>query len=295
MARAKLAELFPARDAAARRFALRRAAGDILGPAGVALGSSFFAVGVLFSESGFAWWQSVLSTLTNFALPGQLSAAEVYAQGGGLAAIFAIVALVNFRLAPMTASLLPLVGHRRRWPWLCHFIAVTSWVCFMRARNDVPPPERLAYFTALGFGLWALATVATISGHLAAGVLPPFAVACLLFLNPSYFLCMVASGIASRESARAAFFGGMVFLPAEAAAPEWGLIAAGIVGGAAAFGWSEVLEKDKNNSGGIDSDGINSEGIDSDKNNSGGAESDSRGSFSDSRESFRKEESSEVK
>ena len=219
------------------RLARRRALADVLGPAGIALGSSFFAVGILFSESGFAWWQSVLSTLTNFALPGQLSAAEVYAQGGGLAAIAAIVAFVNFRLAPMTASLLPLIGRRRHWFWLCHFIAVTGWVCMMRARGDVPPEHRFAYFVRLGFGLITLATLATTAGHFAADALPPFAVACLLFLNPSYFLCMVASGMTKRESVLAAFFGALSYLPSEHFFPGWGLMVAGVAGGGAAFAW----------------------------------------------------------
>ena len=239
----------------------------MLGPAGIALGSSFFAVGILFSESGYAWWQSVLSTLTNFALPGQLSAAEVYAQGGGLAAIGTVVALVNFRLAPLTASLLPLVGRKRHWFWLCHFIAVTGWVCMMRAKADIPPAHRFAYFTALGGGLLGLATLATTAGHFAAGVLPPFAVVCLLFLNPSYFLCMVSSGMTKRESVLAAFFGALAYLPAEALFPEWGLVAAGVLGGGAAFAWTmlrgwdfgeekDEMEKDaaakKERGGGVD-------------------------------------------
>ena len=223
-----------------RDFATRRALADVLGPAGIALGSSFFAVGILFSESGYAWWQSVLATLTNFALPGQLSAAEVYAQGGGLAAIVAIVAFVNFRLAPMTASLLPLVGRRRHWLWLCHFIAVTGWVCMMRAKADIPLEHRFAYFTRLGAGLLTLATLATTAGHFAADALPPFAVACLLFLNPSYFLCMVASGMTKRESVLAAFFGALAYLPAEALLPNWGLMAAGVAGGGAAFAWTMI-------------------------------------------------------
>ena len=225
-------------SAAGRNLARRRALADVLGPAGIALGSSFFAVGILFSESGFAWWQSVLSTLTNFALPGQLSAAEVYAQGGGLAAIVAVVAFVNFRLAPLTASLLPLIGRRRHWFWLCHFIAVTGWVCMMRAKGDVPREHRFAYFTALGGGLLTLATAMTTAGHFAAGVLPPFAVVCLLFLNPSYFLCMVASGMTKRESALAACLGAAAYLPLEALFPEWGLVAAGVAGGGTAFAWT---------------------------------------------------------
>lgn len=225
---------------AGRTLAARRALADALGPAGIALGSSFFAVGILLSESGFAWWQSILFTLTNFALPSQLSAAEVYAQGGGLAAIAAIVALVNFRLAPLTASLLPLIGRRRHWFWLCHFVAVTGWVCMMRAKADIPPEHRFAYFSRLGCGILLLATLATTAGHFAADALPPFAVACLLFLNPSYFLCMVASGMTKRESVLAAFFGGLGYLPAEALFPGWGLMAAGVLGGGAAFAWTMI-------------------------------------------------------
>ena len=243
-----------AEESAGRALAARRALADVLGPAGIALGSSFFAVGVLFSESGYAWWQGILSTLTNFALPGQLSAAEVYAQGGGLAAIAAVVAFVNFRLAPMTASLLPLIGRRRHWFWLCHFIAVTGWVCMMRAKADVPREFRFAYFTRLGLGLLTLATVATTAGHLASDVLPPFAAACLLFLNPSYFLCMVASGMTKRESVLAAFFGALCYLPSEALFPGWGIVASGIFGGGAAFAWTmirgwEFGEKDEESEG----------------------------------------------
>ena len=225
-------------EVSGRELAARRALADTLGPAGIALGSSFFAVGILFSESGFAWWQSILSTLTNFALPGQLSAAEIYAQGGGLAAAVTVVAFVNVRLAPLTASLLPLMGRERHWFWLCHFIAVTGWVCMMRAKGDIPREFRFAYFTRLGLGLLGLAALTTTAGHFAADVLPPFAVACLLFLNPSYFLCMVVSGMTKRESILAAWLGGLAYLPAEALLPGWGLMAAGAAGGGAAFAWT---------------------------------------------------------
>ncbi len=77
----------------------------------------------------------------------------------------------------------------------------------MRAKADIPPAHWFAYFARLGFGLIALATLATTAGHFAADALPPFAVTCLLFLSPSYFLRMVTRDDKAGVGFAEGFFG----------------------------------------------------------------------------------------
>ena len=210
---------------------------DITGPAGISLASSFVALGALLAQLEVGFGASLLGTLTTFAMPGQLAGAEVYAQDGGLLAIAAVVALVNLRLMPMTASLLPRVGRRRHWLWLAHLIAVTSWLCFMRARLLLPASDRFAYMIGTGLGLLVLATASTGLGYWAGEWLPPFLVTCLLFLAPAHFLCMTLQSIEKHEGVFSLVVGGLIFLPAEHYLPGWGLVAAGLIGGLTGFVW----------------------------------------------------------
>ena len=209
------------------------------GSAGIALGSSFFALGVLFFASGYTLPESIASTVFNFALPGQLIAAELHAQGVGLAGIAVAVALVNARLFPMTISLAPLL--RPANPKLrdlllsVHLLAVTSWVCFITGHRELKAESRFRYFVTLGIALWMLSIFMTAAGYWAASALPKEIALGLLFLNPAYFLCMIIRGLDGKPHAAAIIFGLILCAPLHFVSADWGIIAAGIVGGSAAF------------------------------------------------------------
>ena len=217
------------------QLALRQA----FGAPGIALSSSFFALGVLFAESGYSPAQGVAFTIFTFALPGQLVAAEMFGHGAGLAAIALAVLLVNARLLPLVVSLLPLLRAAKppRAGLYCaaHLIAVTGWVCFMNGHRRVAAAARWRYFLVLAVLLWTTAAAATALGGFAATALPrPLALG-LLFLNPAYFLCMIISGMTEKAHVAALISGVVLFVPCYAISPDGALIVAGVIGGTFAY------------------------------------------------------------
>ena len=221
----------------------RRGVAVAFGAAGVALLSSFFALGALLGNVGFSLTQALSFSLFCFALPGQLLTAELFASSADTATVAFAVWVVNARLLPMTIFLLPLltektpIKKRPRWSdfALSHLVAVTSWVYFLGSYKTVPPPLRRLYFIIVGGLLWVLAAVATALGHAIGNLLSHDWLIGLLFVNPLYFLCMMLRSLFSRSDA-AAFFGGMLLLPVAATlAPQWDIIIAGGVAGCLAF------------------------------------------------------------
>ena len=206
--------------------------------AGVALLSSFTALGALMGEVGFSLAQAVFFSLFCFALPGQLVAAELHAHGAGVVAVSITVFLVNARLFPMTVALLPLLvasggekPHRPRDMLLAHWVAVTSWVSFLTTYQQVAPALRRRYFAMLGGALWVFAAVATVGGYYLGAQLPRDWLVALLFLNPVYFLCLMLASL-TKKSSIAAFAGGALLLPlVHQISPEWDIVICGGVAG----------------------------------------------------------------
>ena len=208
------------------------------GGAGIALASSFFALGALFDNSGLEIWHGALCSLIVFALPGQLTAAELFAREAGLAVIVVSALLVNLRLMPMTVALLPLLRPLSSRGWrdfaAAHLIAVTGWVCFMSTREKIPPPLRYRYFVWMGAAFWLSGVAATVLGYWAGEKLPPQLLLGLLFLNPIYFLCMMLRAV-SRRAEAAAMLAGTLLLPPLHFVGEWDIVASGLIGGVAVW------------------------------------------------------------
>ena len=213
------------------------------GGAGIALASSFFALGVLLGESGLSAMQAAFFSVAVFALPGQLAAAELLADGAGLTVIVAAVWLVNLRLLPMTIVLMPLLRPAAQRGWrdfaAAHLVAVTCWVCFMNSYRTVPPPSRYGYFAVMGAIFWLGGTVATVAGCVIGGVLPPWLLVGLLFLNPIYFLCLMLSSLANRADAAAMALGTLLLLLLPDKVGQWDIVIAGVVGGGMVFAVAE--------------------------------------------------------
>ena len=222
-----------------RRAAMRRALRQGFGGASMALASSFIALGALWGDAGLALWESTFCTFIVFALPGQLAAAELYAQQAGLIIIVLSVLLVNMRLMPMTIALLPLLRPPSKRSWrdygIAYLIAATSWVIFMSTHQQVPENERWLYFKYTGLILWVNGIIATALGWLIGGTLPAWLLLGLLFLNPIYFLCMMMRALARKADAASMIFG-MLLLPfMHTIDGELDIMASGVIGGVAAF------------------------------------------------------------
>ena len=225
-------------ERAAERDVFWAAMRQAFGGAGIALASSFFALGALFDDSGLEIWHGALCSLIVFALPGQLTAAELFAREAGLAVIVVSVLLVNLRLMPLTVALLPLLRPLSSRGWrdfaAAHLIAVTGWVCFMSTREKIPPPLRYRYFVWMGAAFWLSGVAATVLGYWAGEKLPPQLLLGLLFLNPIYFLCMMLRAV-SRRAEAAAMLAGTLLLPPLHFVGEWDIVASGLIGGAAVW------------------------------------------------------------
>lgn len=222
--------------------------------AGIALISSFIALGALFSDNGWSLFETILFSLVGYALPGQLVVAEMVSDNANIVAITIAVFLVNARLLPMTVvtfSILLASDGKHKTTLAdyarAHLIAVTSWVCFLGARPNVPPALQTRFFTCMAFLLWVSAALATALGFYIGERLPEAWLVGLLFLNPIYFLCMMLNSLANRRDATA-FFLGMALLPfVHALSSTWDIIIAGVVAGCVAFAMHNKSDKDKSN------------------------------------------------
>ena len=212
-----------------------------MGNAGLALISSFFALGALFGEAGFSAFQAMLFTVFVYALPGQLVAAELVANGAGLIVIAIAVWFVNARLLPLTTVLLVLVSvsDKKNLLWknllTSHLIAVTSWVIFLGTYQDIPENARRRYFITLSGVLWGFGSIATVLGHWVGGQLPVTLLVALLFLNPAYFLCVMLTALNKRSDTVAFALGAALMPIVHIYSPQWDIVVAGILGGSIVF------------------------------------------------------------
>jgi predicted branched-subunit amino acid permease len=209
-----------------------------LGAPGIVLGASYLGFGALVRASGLGVDLALFSTLTAWALPGQVALVELYGVGASLAVIVAAVALTNARLMPMAMALMPQLRRpgTPRWhyyaaAWL---VAVTGWVYAMR-RCPSLPPERLPYFVGISGSLWAICLVMTAIGYFLAGAVPPAVSLGLVFLNPIYFMLVLTSDLRDRARLRAMALGAVLGPVLHLVTPDWGLLLTGLVAGTAAY------------------------------------------------------------
>ncbi len=218
-----------------------------LGAPGAVLGASFVGFGTLARSSGFDLGQSMATSGFIWALPGQIALAELVATGAGLAGLIFAVALTNARLLPMTVTLVPVIGDPR-WPrrlyyFAAHFIAVTAWTVTMQRYPDIPRERRLPFFIAFGLTLWSISMTGTIVGFFLVGMVPPAVGLGLVFLNPIYFMLMFVADFRLPARALALTFGAIAGPLFQPLGSEWGLLAAGLLGGSAAFALEEARRR----------------------------------------------------
>jgi predicted branched-subunit amino acid permease len=216
----------------------RTGAAAALGAPAIAMGVSFLAFGAAVAAAGFGLAWALGASLLVYGMAGQLVLLQAGPAGAAAAALGATAA--NARFLPMALALAPWLGPPglRRWLAL-PFIAITPWAAAMRVLPRLAAPARLPWF--LGFALvsWTVAGLATTLGFRAAPLLDPTLLAALLFANPLYFALLLAAELRAPASRRAILAGAAaaplaLFLP-----PAWGLLAAGLAGGTAAFLWGQ--------------------------------------------------------
>ena len=107
----------------------------------------------------------------------------------------------------------------------------------MCAFPEIAEQARLARFHGFGLTSWVVAGFAALAGFYVAGMLDDHARAALLFVNPLYYALLLAADLDKPAPRRAILCGGAaagltIILPS-----SMGLLAAGIIGGTAAFLW----------------------------------------------------------
>jgi predicted branched-subunit amino acid permease len=219
--------------------ATRDGAVDALGVPAAVLGAGFIGFGALAAESGLSLVPALLSTLTIWALPGQLVLAEMHHAGAAAAAIVLAVMLTNARFLPMTLSLMPLLhgsGRRRAVIYLsAHLITLTGWAAAMRRCPSLPHAQRLPYFIGFSLTCWLTATACTLAGYWAAAVLPGLLKQAFVFLNPLYFLLILSGDVRERPWLLALGAGAVAGPILYLAIPKWSILLSGAVGGTVAF------------------------------------------------------------
>ena len=203
------------------------------------LGASYVGFGSLCRESALSLAQSLASTASAWALPGQIATIEMFAVGANALLITLAVALTNARLLPMTVTLMPFLRApgipRWRYFLFAHFVAVTAWAQGMQRCPLLPAEQRLPYFAGFAVTLWLASLIGTAIGFVAAGIMPGAVTLGFVFLNPLYFMLIFLSDLRHRLRALALAFGAALGPPLFLIDADWGLLMTGLVGGSAAF------------------------------------------------------------
>jgi predicted branched-subunit amino acid permease len=144
---------------------------------------------------------------------------------------------VNARFLPMAVSIAPLLssGDRRRLLPVVPFIAVTPWAAAMRSLPAIERSLRVGWFLGFGMTSWLVAGSAALSGFYVAGALGSEARAALLFVNPLYYALLLTADLDKPAPRRAVLCGVAAAGLAWLLPPAMALLAAGLLGGTAAF------------------------------------------------------------
>lgn len=203
------------------------------------LAAGYLGFGALASGSGFPMWASLLSTLSIFALPGQLAMLEMSLAGTVATAIVVTVGLTAARFLPMTVALMPLVRMDGRPSWrlyaAAHLLAMTGWAACMRRFPAMPLDQRLPWFVGFAITNWVVCLAATLLGYSLADSMPPLVRQSLVFVGPLYFLLLLIGDTRTRQGIAALAAGAVVGPLVHLVSPQWSVMLGGIIGGTAAW------------------------------------------------------------
>ena len=206
---------------------------------GLILISAFVGFAGLAREAGITVEQAVFMTGFVWALPAKVVLIGAIMAGNSLPAAAFAVALSSVRLTPMVVALMPELRSPKGRPWvlylLSHFVAVTSWVIAMEKVRDVPREMRTLWYGGLGGTLVVANMIVVACVYVVAESLPPPLSAALLLLTPIYFLTSLW-GSARETASHFAMVLGIILGPLfHTIIPGFDLMAAGFIGGGAAY------------------------------------------------------------
>ncbi len=209
------------------------------GVAGLVMASSFLGFGALVRSLDVTLASGLLSTVTVWALPGQVVLLSMMAHGAALIATALAVTLTAIRLLPMVVLVLARVRleHAPRWPefLLAHFTAITIWVIANQSVETLPRERRLPWLLGLGVTLMAGMLAMTSVGYALADRLPALLAAGLVFLTPAFFFISLFGGARYRFDYAAAILGAALGPFAMEIFPDFDLLVSGVVGGTVAY------------------------------------------------------------
>ena len=203
------------------------------------MGASFLGFGSMIKDINWSVWHALLSTLTTWALPGQIAMVEMASTGAPLIAIVLAVGFINARLLPMSATLLPHVRHPNIPGWVYYavamIIAATSWVGTMRRLPDLRQDQKLAFLLGYGLLLYLGSPLFTVIGYELAGSVPLPVKLTLVFINPLYFMLLFLQDLKDPGRVMALVFGAVLGPLTFMLSPDWTLVITGFVGGTLAW------------------------------------------------------------
>jgi len=212
---------------------------EAIGVPMLVMGGSFVGFGSMLRDADWSVWQSLYSTLSTWALPGQIAMVEMAHTGAPLTAIVLAVGFINARLLPLVASLLPHMRRPQTSAWKYYaasmLIAATSWVGTMKRLADLRQDQRLSYLCGYGLLLYASSPFATVIGFYLAGQVPQPITLALVFLNPLYFMLLFLFDLHKPAKVLSLVFGAVLGPALYLVAPNWSLIITGLVGGTVAW------------------------------------------------------------
>ena len=203
------------------------------------LAAGYVGYGALASGLDFPLLLVVASSLLIWALPGQLIMVEMSTVHAQLILIVVAVSLSATRFLPMTTVLATMVRHPRyssgQMYAAAHLMAMTGWVVAINRCPQLPAVQRLPYFAGFALLCWVACAIASAVGYLVADQMSELVKLGLVFMNPIYFL-LILTGETRHMLGRLSLVAGAITGPAAyTLAPQWSVIAAGLVGGSAAY------------------------------------------------------------
>ena len=214
---------------------MREAAGV---PAAV-LVAGFLGFGALAAAHEIPLGIAVASTAVIWALPGQIVFVEMHTLGAPLVATLLAVMLSSARFLPMTLMLLPEMRDARHRSWkyylVAHLLSLSGWTMAVARFPDLPRAQRLGWFYGFALVLMAASAASTAAGYLGADRLSPAARLALVFTVPLYYLLILTGAARDRVAALGLACGAIAGPLAYLAAPQWSVLAGGLVGGSAAY------------------------------------------------------------
>lgn len=203
------------------------------------MSASFIGFGSMVYDAGWTIHHGVVTTLTTWALPGQIMLVEMFNAGAPLLAIAISIGMINARIFPMVVSLLPMVRKPGIPAWVyfivANAIAVTTWMGVMLRIPYLKPEHRFSYLLGYGGLLWCISPIFTAIGFFLSDAVPRPVSIGLVFLNPLYFTLLFLVDLRKPSKVIAlvlgAVLGPLLFLFSS----DWSLLLTGIIGGTAAY------------------------------------------------------------